>query len=374
MVPVKFVIQEEANKANPCFLSKKLEKLESNTESVTPILFEKIVAETKERVQRDNNVIVYGLNENQDDGTVASCIINAIASAENYADRIVHTMRLGRLQGAKHRALRIVFNNPFTVKDVLRNKHNLKSQELYRSVFIRRDETSNQRELLNKCRKELNERKKSGEQNLGIRNINRLEKLESNTESVTPILFEKIVAETKERVQRDNNVIVYGLNENQDDGTVASCIINAIASAENYADRIVHTMRLGRLQGAKHRALRIVFNNPFTVKDVLRNKHNLKSQELYRSVFIRRDETSNQRELLNKCRKELNERKKSGEQNLGIRNIKGVPTVAKNLGSSVNLGIRNIKGVPTVAVNGRRSQRCDVGAPADVEFQRQKNA
>lgn len=78
---------------------------------------------------------------------------------------------------------------------------------------------------------------------------NRLEKLESYTESVTPILFEKIVAETKERVQRDNNVIVYGLNENQDDGTAASCIINAIAPTENYADRIVHTMRLGRLEG-----------------------------------------------------------------------------------------------------------------------------
>lgn len=99
--------------------------------------------------------------------------------------------------------------------------------------------------------------------------------------------------------------------------------------------------------------MRIVFNNLFTVKDILRNKHNLKSQELYRSVFIRRDETSNQRELFNKCRKELNERKKSGEQNLGIRNVKGVPTVA---------------------VNGRRSQRCEVDAPADVESQRQKNA
>ncbi|KAK9693624.1 hypothetical protein QE152_g34075 [Popillia japonica] len=142
-------------------------------------------------------------------------------------------------------------------------------------------------------------------------------------------------------------------------GTAASCIINAIAPTENYADRIVHTMRLGRLEGAKPRALRIVFNNPFTVKDVLhvlRNKHNLKSQELYRSVFIRRDETSNQRELFelfNQCRKELNERKKSGGQNLGIRNVKGVPTVA---------------------VNGRRSQRCEVDAPADDESQRQKNA
>ncbi|KRT84885.1 hypothetical protein AMK59_2345 [Oryctes borbonicus] len=95
-------------------------------------------------------------------------------------------------------------------------------------------------------------------------------------------------------------------------------------------------MRLGRSVEGKPRVLRVVFNNSYSVKDMLRDKRKLESHPTYKHVFVRKDETNYQRDLFKKCQKQMEELKKSGEKDLGIKYVRGIPVVVGDQGSRSN--------------------------------------
>ncbi|KAK9754388.1 hypothetical protein QE152_g1400 [Popillia japonica] len=90
----------------------------------------------------------------------------------------------------------------------------------------------------------------------------RLESLESAKGVLSPNELDRIVGEVKDRVQRDNNVIVYGFDEGPTDRVEAANLIRTLAEDSDCSENIVHVMRLGMPSSFKPRPLRIVFNNP----------------------------------------------------------------------------------------------------------------
>ncbi|KAK9694481.1 hypothetical protein QE152_g33503 [Popillia japonica] len=158
--------------------------------------------------------------------------------------------------------------------------------------------------------------------------ISRLENLESAKGVLSPNELDRIVGEAKDRVQRDNNVIVYGFDvEGPTDRTEAANLIRALAEGSDCSENIVHVIRLGMPNSSKSRPLRIVFNNPYTVANVLKLKKKLKSHSRYRNVYIRSDQTLLQRNLYKECRNKLDERKSNGEKHLRIKYIRGAPEI-----------------------------------------------
>ncbi|KAK9752376.1 hypothetical protein QE152_g4337 [Popillia japonica] len=92
-------------------------------------------------------------------------------------------------------------------------------------------------------------------------------------------------------------------------------------------------MRLGGSQN-KPRPLRVVFNNPHVVSDIVRQKHKLKVMDQYKKIFLKRNETNHQRTLFKKCQEELKQRKLLGEKDISIRYVDGVPRVLPSTGQT----------------------------------------
>ncbi|KAK9696250.1 hypothetical protein QE152_g32022 [Popillia japonica] len=86
------------------------------------------------------------------------------------------------------------------------------------------------------------------------------------------------------------------------------------------------SMRLGAATTKKPRPIRVVFTNPFVVRDILKNKSKLASIANYKEVFLKHDQTAHQRELYAKCRESLYARLSNGEKNLRIKFINGLPS------------------------------------------------
>lgn len=149
--------------------------------------------------------------------------------------------------------------------------------------------------------------------------------------------FESVVRETKDRIQRDNNVIVYGVQE-KDPETDAKTVKTLLKSVKPDITDIhsANIMRLGAATTKKPRPIRVVFTNPFVVRDILKNKSKLASIANYKEVFLKHDQTAHQRELYAKCRESLYARLSNGEKNLRIKFINGLPSVVATHNSGKN--------------------------------------
>lgn len=162
----------------------------------------------------------------------------------------------------------------------------------------------------------------------------RLEKLESKStllNDLTPECFESVVREVRERIKRENNVILYGVPEKDDTNTVSTVaqILHTIKPIDTPTVTTQNIVRLGQRDKdvSKSRPVRVTFSNVDEVRFCLRNKHLLKSSPNFKTIYIKNDETHYQRELLAKCKTELKERIDNGEDNITIKYSKGVPSI-----------------------------------------------
>ena len=157
-------------------LQRKITTLENQVSSKASINTTEIYHEISERIRRENNVIVMGAPEETDatkDKSLISAIISSIAP--DIAQHIKTTVRLGDPTKGS-RPVKVVLRNKEDALTILRNKSRIPKQ-LYPAVFVKQDITPNQRKTLQKLRKELDARTKSGEIDLTIKYINKEPKI-----------------------------------------------------------------------------------------------------------------------------------------------------------------------------------------------------
>lgn len=139
---------------------------------------------------------------------------------------------------------------------------------------------------------------------------------------------EEIIRELKDRTNRECNIIMAGVLEPQEsndlqnqnkDVTEVCSILSAIT--KDYALPL-KVFRIGKQSPGKNRRIKICFNNSETAKTFLRNQHRLPKE-----IKLFSDQTPSQIKFLQELKEELVRRQNSGENNLTIKYIKGIPKI-----------------------------------------------
>lgn len=148
--------------------------------------------------------------------------------------------------------------------------------------------------------------------------------------------FEDIVHELEERQARKKNIIVVGLPEQsstvsrerrvQSDLERVSTIL-AHVSADSAVVASVH--RLGKFNpnNSKPRLLKVELSDEKHVKDLLMKSKCLKNSDEYKHIVLFSDKTPRQLEYYRDLKAKLVERISSGETDIGIKYIKGIPKI-----------------------------------------------
>ena len=145
-----------------------------------------------------------------------------------------------------------------------------------------------------------------------------------------------IMEELENRLSRRNNLIFAGIAESTD-GSVndrkqhdESKILEILAAVNCEAVSLTSYNRIGRPRDSAPRLIKVTFGNFQEKLSVLRNSRNLRNSTDFRNVYINNDLTSLQQIKDKELRKELKDRKESGEDVILYRN-KIVPrSFAKN--------------------------------------------
>lgn len=164
---------------------------------------------------------------------------------------------------------------------------------------------------------------------------NRLASLEKRTPApAADNMFECVVAEVKDRLHRERNLMIFGVpeNETEADKPRVEEILNTIKSPGSVTLAAEDIRRVGKRSAAnnaenKHRPIKVTLRSRGEVVSILRNKAKLKGVARFRSVNLRGDETPRQRDMLQQCRDHLRERTERGETDLTIRYVDGCPKV-----------------------------------------------
>ncbi|KAF6212825.1 hypothetical protein GE061_010534 [Apolygus lucorum] len=164
------------------------------------------------------------------------------------------------------------------------------------------------------------------------RRLSDLERLRADGQSSYnhSLNLELTVAECEDRRRRATNVIVYDIPE--------SALKNVLSATEEDLARIKQSLeqlkpefasllrrltRIGKFVQGKCRPIKLVFDLPSTATDVLIANRSTQSPVFSASS----DRTPSQRAYLKGLRDELARRTASGEQNLTIRYVSGVPSI-----------------------------------------------
>lgn len=143
------------------------------------------------------------------------------------------------------------------------------------------------------------------------------------------IPFEKILTEINEQSSRKNNLIVMGLQESacsdykdrlEFDRKEAIKVIGKIVENSPEPSKV---QRVGRYKPDTCRSVKVCFESEKIVKLILKNRNKLTDSHI--KVFP--DQTPYQQTFFKKVKDELNRRCASGENNLTIKYIKGVPQI-----------------------------------------------
>lgn len=148
-------------------------------------------------------------------------------------------------------------------------------------------------------------------------------------------LIDEVVAEMEDRAKRKCNLIIFGLDEQNQNMQVVERvdadkreildIFRVIKNPPNINE--FKPIRLGRYETGKKRAVRIQFNHEQQVQEIIRHAKNLKNSGYNKKIVLTFDRTPRQQELYKKARIELHNRLESGETNLKIKYHNNVPVI-----------------------------------------------
>ncbi|KAK5639602.1 hypothetical protein RI129_012094 [Pyrocoelia pectoralis] len=144
--------------------------------------------------------------------------------------------------------------------------------------------------------------------------------------------------EMEDRRRRSRNVILYNMIESRktaltdkisDDTTMVTTILEKY----NMASEPIKVIRLGKTKNDVPRPTKVIFKSEETAIDFLKHGRSIVMNE--KEVKVRSDLTPNQRDQLKYLNEELQARTQSGEKDLVIKYINGVPKIMKKSKPSV---------------------------------------
>jgi hypothetical protein len=144
----------------------------------------------------------------------------------------------------------------------------------------------------------------------------------AKTESVAD--KELNINEAVDRATRKSNIIISNVKEEGADLDTVTNILKVIDPAISVCEENIH--RLGKQGSNPSRLLKVRLSNPDVANKVLRSRFLLKQSD-YKNVKINNDMTRQQIVYLKNVRKNLEERTQSGEENLTIKYINGLPQI-----------------------------------------------
>ncbi|KAK5647712.1 hypothetical protein RI129_002604 [Pyrocoelia pectoralis] len=130
--------------------------------------------------------------------------------------------------------------------------------------------------------------------------------------------------EISERRRRENNVILFNVEENDQDLNTVKTTIHQVSATVDTNDLKVY--RIGNVRtDNRPRPIIITLKSRNDVLTVLKNKNTLKTNRS--RIVIASDQTPLQRKYLEDLRTELATRSNNGEKDLTIKYLKGVPKI-----------------------------------------------
>ena len=152
-----------------------------------------------------------------------------------------------------------------------------------------------------------------------------------------PADFAKIMRENKneelveeqEKQRRANNIIVYGIKEDQEDASVTQKtkddrFITGLMEVLELDVKPTGIIRIGKFNMGKSRPIKLTMSSAADKKSVMENLKRLKdADEVYRCLSIRDDYTLKERELINKYAQEAKE--KNEADNTNEWKVRGTP-------------------------------------------------
>lgn len=147
--------------------------------------------------------------------------------------------------------------------------------------------------------------------------------------------LEPAVQEMQEREYRAANILLFGVKES-DTVTKDERITQENKTVEEILQRIDSTVtreikvrRLGKYEPQKVRPIKVTFPSKAIALGILKQRSKLSSNE---AIYIKSDQTVNQRNYLKAIIAEMETRIQEGEQNLRIKYVNSVPKIIKTSG------------------------------------------
>lgn len=172
---------------------------------------------------------------------------------------------------------------------------------------------------------------------LGEEKIKVIESDLANVKNFEPIASEsqilaeeKVIHEVQERNNRQKNIIVAGINEQTSTNAKdrqsldMDMVTNIISKLVKDAPPPIKVYRIGKYNPEKHRRIKVCFDSQNVPSQIIRNK-----TDLPKGIKIYSDLTPNQQKLMYSLQNELTRRQKSGETEITIKYIKGLPQIVK---------------------------------------------
>lgn len=148
--------------------------------------------------------------------------------------------------------------------------------------------------------------------------------------------FEELIREVEDRMERKNNLVIYGLPELPGGLTRETRIAGETEGVlkvlktinPDFSVRELDLNRLGKFNPAapKARPIKVRMANRAQVFSFLRNSKQLRSSSDYSGVSLSVDRTHRQMRYYDEVKSEVEVRKRNGE-NVELRFIRGVPSV-----------------------------------------------
>lgn len=147
--------------------------------------------------------------------------------------------------------------------------------------------------------------------------------------------MDTVVAEITEQQRRARNVMVFGVEEDHNANALErkAADLEYVKSLFKFlgCDTSIHgVFRIGAFTANKRRPMKVILNLERDAQAVIQGARKLQGAPEYGSVSLSRDRTPRQLESYRKTRDELQRRIASGERNLKIRYLSGVPTITSS--------------------------------------------
>lgn len=147
--------------------------------------------------------------------------------------------------------------------------------------------------------------------------------------------FEEIVEEINQRNIRRFNLIVFGVEEQdqqqpntvriENDKKEVTNIVNFIDTNLDISN--FKLIRIGSFTAGKTRPIKIVLDEEKHVHNLIRKAHVLKNNASYNQIAISFDRTPKQIDYYRNVKKQLDDRKNNGEKDIKIKYINGIPKI-----------------------------------------------